>query len=54
MDIGTHYNVIKDMYVPGRIMRPQIDIDTVSMEQQGNDYIRPNAHLEARLQIRSI
>ena len=41
------------MYVPGRIKRPQTDIDTVSVEQQGNDYIRPNADLETRPQIRS-
>ena len=53
IDIGTHYNVIKDMSVPGRIKRPQTDIDTVSVEQQGNDYIRPNADLETRPQIRS-
>ena len=41
------------MYVPGRIKRPQTDVDTVSVEQQGNDYIMPNADLETRPQVRS-
>ena len=30
-----------------------MNIITVSMEQHGNDYIRPNAHLDTRLQTRS-
>ena len=53
LDIGTHYNVIKDVYVPEELKRPHTDVNTVSMEQQGNDYIRPNTDLETRPQIRS-
>ena len=30
-----------------------MNINTVSMEQHGDDYIRPNADLEMRPQIRS-
>ena len=53
LDIGTHYNFIKDVYVPEELKRPQTDVNTVCVEQQGNDYIRPNADLETRPQIRS-
>ena len=34
-------------------MRPHMNVNTVSMEQHEDDYIRPNADLETRLQIRS-
>ena len=30
-----------------------MNVDTVSVEQHGDDYIRPNAELEMRPQIRS-
>ena len=30
-----------------------MNVNTVSMEQHGNDYIRPNADLETRPQIRT-
>ena len=53
LDIDTHDNVIKDAYVPEELRRPQTDVNTASVEQQGNDYIRPNADLETRPQIRS-
>ena len=53
LDIGTHYNVIKDVYVPEEFKRPHKDVSTVSVEQQGNGYIRPNVDLVTRLQIRS-
>ena len=53
LDIDTHYNVIKDVYVPEELKRPHTDVNTVSVEQQGNDYIRSNADLETRPQIRS-
>ena len=53
LDIGTHYDVIKDVYVPEELKRPHTDVNTVSVEQQGNDYIRPNADLETRPQMRS-
>ena len=53
LDIGTHYNVIRDVYVPEELKRPHTDVNTVSVEQQGNDYIRPNADLKTRPQIRS-
>ena len=52
-DTVTHYNVMKDMYVPEEYGRPHMDVNTVSMEQHGHDYIRPNADLETRPQIRS-
>ena len=51
LDIVTHYNVIKDVHVPEELKRPHTDVNTVSVEQ-GNDYIRPNADLETRPQIR--
>ena len=35
IDIDTHYNVIKDVYVPAKFRRPHMDINTVSMEQHG-------------------
>ena len=53
LDIDTHYNVIKDVYVPEELKRPHTDVNTVSVEQQGNDYIRPNVDLGTRPQIRS-
>ena len=53
LDIDTHYNVIKDVYVPEELKRPHTDVNTVSVEQQRNDHIRPNADLETRPQIRS-
>ena len=34
-------------------MGPHTYVNTVSMEQHGNDYIRPNADLETRPLIRS-
>ena len=52
-DIDTHYNIIKDMNVPGEYRRPHMNINAVSMEQHGDNYIRPNADLERRPQIRS-
>ena len=52
LDIDTHYNVIKDVYVPEELKRPHTDVNAVSVEQ-GNDYIRPNADLEKKHQIRS-
>ena len=53
VDIDTHYDVIKDVNVPGEFRRPHMNINTVSMEQQGDDYIKSNADLETRPQIRS-
>ena len=53
INIDTHYNVIKDIYVPGEFKRPHAHLNTVSMEQCGDDYIRQNADLETRPQIRS-
>ena len=53
LDIDTPYNVIKDVHVPGELKRPHTDVNTVSVDKQGNDYIRPNADLETRPQIRS-
>ena len=52
IDIDTHY-IIKDVCVPGEFRRPHMIINTVSMEQHEDEYIRPNAGLETRLQIRS-
>ena len=51
IDVGMHYNVIKDVYVPGEFKRPHIDVNTVSMEQHGNDYIRPNVDLETNFKL---
>ena len=53
LDIDTYYNIIQDMYVPEELRRPHTDINTIAVEQEGNDYIRPNADLETRPQIRS-
>ena len=53
LDIDTHYNVIKDVYVPEELKKPHTDVNRISVEQQGNDYIRSNADLESRPQIRS-
>ena len=53
IDIDTHCGVIEDVYVPGEFRRPPMIVNTVSMEQHEDDYIRPNADLETRLQIRS-
>ena len=53
LDIDTHYNIIKDVYVPEELKRPPTDVNTIAVEQQGSDYIRPNADLETRPQIRS-
>ena len=44
--------MIKDIYVPGEFKRPHMNINTVSMEKHGGDYIRPNADLQMRPQIR--
>ena len=51
-DTDTDYNVMKDMYVPGEYRRPHMNINTISMEQHGDDYIRPNSDHETRPQIR--
>ena len=53
LDIDTHYNVTKDVYVPEELKRPHTNVNTVCVEQQGNDYIRSNADLETTPQIRS-
>ena len=53
LDIDTHYNVIKDVHVPEDLKRPHTNVNTVCVEQQGNDHIMPNADLETRPQIRS-
>ena len=53
IDTDTHYDVIKDVYVPAEFRRPHININTVYMEQHGHDYIRSNADLAIRSQIRS-
>ena len=45
IDVDTHYDVIKDVYVPGDVKRPHMKINTVSVEQHGNDYTRPDAGL---------
>ena len=45
IDIDTHYNVIKDVYVPGEFKKPHTDLDAVSLEQHWDGYIRPNADL---------
>ena len=42
---------MKDVYVPGEFKRPHINMNTVSMEQHGDDYIMPDADLETRPQI---
>ena len=52
-DTDTQYNVMKDTYVPGEYGRPHMNINAVSIELHRNDYIRPNAHLEVKPQIRS-
>ena len=52
LEMDTHYNVIKDVYVPEELKRPHTNVNTVCVEQQGSDYIRPNADLETRPQIR--
>ena len=44
---------MKDIYVPGEYRRPHMNINIVAMQQHGDDYIRPNAYLETRSQIRS-
>ena len=53
MDIDTHYDIIKDVYVPEEVRRPHMNIKTVFVDQDGDDYIRPNADLEMCPQIRS-
>ena len=45
-DIDAHYDVIK-VYVPGELG------GLISVEQVGDDCIRPNADLEMKPQIRS-
>ena len=35
LDIGTHYNVIKDVYVPEELKRSHTYVNTVSLEPQG-------------------
>ena len=45
-DIDAHYDVIK-VYVPGEFR------ELISVEQDGDDYIRPNADLEIKPHIRS-
>ena len=52
IDIDNHYD-IKYVYVQGEFRRLQMMINTVSMEQHEDDYIRPNADLDTRLQIKS-
>ena len=47
-NIDTCYNVVKDVYGTGEFKRPHMSINTVSMEQHGNDYSRPNADLAIR------
>ena len=53
IDMDTHYYVMKNVYVPGEFRRPHINVNTVFMEQHGGNYIRTNADLEMRPQIRS-
>ena len=53
IDIDTHYEVRKDVYVPGEFRRPHMNINAVSVEPHGDDFIRPNAHLGTRIKIRS-
>ena len=45
IDIDTHYDVIKDAFVPEEFRRTHMNINTVSVEQVGDDYIRLNADL---------
>ena len=44
---------MKDAYVQGEFRRPYTDVNRVSMEQHGDKYIRLNADLGVRPQIRS-
>ena len=53
IDVDNHYEVIKDVYVPGEFEGPHININTASMAHHWDDYIRPDADLETRPQIRS-
>ena len=53
IDIDTHYDIIKDVYVPGEFRSPHMIVNTGPVEQHEDDYIRLNADLETRLQIRS-
>ena len=50
IDFDTQYDIMKDVYVPGEFRRPQM---IVPVKQHEDDYVRPNADLETRLQIRS-
>ena len=43
---------MKDVYVPEEFKRPHMNINTVSVEQHEDNYIRPDADLETRPQIR--
>ena len=52
IDIDTQY-IIKDVYVPEEFRRPHMIVNTVPVKQYKDDYIRPNADLETKLQIRS-
>ena len=53
IDVDTRFDVMKDVYVPGEFKRPHMSVNTVSMKQHENDYIRPNADLEMRPEIKS-
>ena len=53
IDIDIYYDIIKDVYVPGEFKRPHMTVNTVSVEQHEDDYIRPNADSKTRPQIRS-
>ena len=54
VDSNTHYDALKDVYVPGEFKNPDMSINAVSLEQYGEDYIRPNADLESRPQSKSM
>ena len=53
VDRRTHYDALKGAYVPGEFKNPDTSINTVPLGKYGEDYIRQNADLESRPQIRS-
>ena len=48
INVDTHYDTLED---PGEL-NPDMSINTISVKQHGDDYIRPNADLERRSQMR--
>ena len=50
INVDTYYDVVEDVYVPGKFKRPYISI---SMEEHGDYYITPNVDLGMKPQTRS-